>query len=415
MTATHSTSLDVETIRGDFPILKQRIHGSKPLIFFDNAASSQHPQSVIDAVSQCYRAEYSNVHRGIHQLSELATAGYEESRTKLAGFLGAHRPHEVIFTSGTTASINLVARSWGDVNVKQGDEILLTLLEHHSNIVPWQQLAERTGAIIRFADITSDGQLDLESFDKLLSERTKIVAISALSNVLGTILPVAKLVEKAHAVGALTLVDAAQYVPHEPTDIQLWDADFVALSGHKMIGPSGIGALWGREELLEEMPPFLGGGSMIATVTRDGFTPGELPAKFEAGTPPIAPAIGLGAAIDYLEHVGMQAIATHERLLAQHAMKRLEAIDGVRILGPNASMRAGIVSLDVPGVSALDLAFALDRRGVAVRAGHHCAMPLHRHLGIANSLRASFYLYNSVEEIDQFADFLEKDIELLTA
>lgn len=414
MTVAHQTSsLNVQKIRADFPILNETVHRSKPLVFLDSAASSQHPQSVIDSIAQCYQSHYSNVHRGIHALSEEATAHYENARKKVAAYIGAERAHEVIFTSGTTAAVNLVARSWGDEHVNPGDEILLTVMEHHSNIVPWQQLAERRGATIRFVPLTPDGLLDLDSLDTLLGPSTKIFAFTAVSNVLGTINPVETLIERAREFDAITFIDAAQHTPHEPTDVQSWNADFIAFSGHKMIGPSGVGVLWGRESLLEAMPPFLGGGSMINTVTEDGFTPGELPAKFEAGTPPIAPAIGMIAAIEYLESVGLAEIAAHENRLVRHAMSRLEPIEGMNILGPTADHRCGIVSFDVAGVSALDIAFSLDRHGVAVRAGHHCAMPMHRRLGMSASTRASFYLYNSLDEVDQFVDVLERELKLL--
>lgn len=413
MTVAHQSSFDVQKVRAEFPILQRTVHREKPLIFLDSAASSQHPQSVIDAMSDCYALQYSNVHRGIHALSEASTALYEEARTKVADFIGAERAHEVIFTSGTTMSINLVARAWGDANLKPSDEILLTTMEHHSNIVPWQQLAERTGATVRFVPMTEDGMLDLDSLDTLLGPSTRIFAFTAVSNVLGTINPVELLVERAHEFDAITVIDAAQHTPHEPLDVQAWNADFVAFSGHKMVGPSGVGILWGRESLLEAMPPFLGGGSMINTVTEDGFTPGELPAKFEAGTPPIVPAVGLTAAVDYLQSIGMEEVANHEQSLVRHAIERLERIDGLKVLGPAADQRCGIACFDVDGVSALDIAFSLDRHGVAVRAGHHCAMPLHRRLGLSASTRASFYLYNSIEEVDQFVDLLERELRLL--
>jgi cysteine desulfurase/selenocysteine lyase len=297
MDSIQQAKFDPTAIRTDFPILDQTIHRNRQLIYFDNGASSQHPQAVLDAMDNCYSRTYANVHRGIHWLSEQATAEYEQARTIVQEFVNAPHNNEVIFTSGTTASINLVARAWGDANVNQGDEILLTIFEHHSNIVPWQQLAERTGARVRFATINQDGELDLEDLKSQLNDRTKIVAFSSISNVLATVAPVREIVELAKTFGAITVVDAAQSVPHDPTDVQAWGADFVAFSGHKMLGPSGIGVLWGRQELLETMQPFMGGGSMIDQVTTGGFTWGELPARFEAGTPPIVEAIGLGAAI----------------------------------------------------------------------------------------------------------------------
>ena len=300
MSDTLKKTFDPALLRQDFPILNQTIHREKPLVYFDNGASTQHPNAVIDAMDQCYRETYANVHRGIHWLSEQASAQYEEARLKVASFINAPFPEAVIFTSGTTMAINLVANSWGRSTLKPGDEILLTICEHHSNIVPWQQVAADTGAKVQFVDITDDGLLDLDDLRGKLSEKTKMVAFMAVSNMLGTIFLVDEIIALAKSVGAATLIDAAQHVPHEPTDVQKWDADFVVFSGHKILGPSGIGILWGKKELLETMPPFLGGGSMIDKVTTDGFTPGELPAKFEAGTPPIVEAIGLGAAIDYI-------------------------------------------------------------------------------------------------------------------
>jgi cysteine desulfurase / selenocysteine lyase len=319
---------------------------------------------------------------------------------------------EIIFTSGTTASINLVARSWGDANLQPGDEVLLTVMEHHSNLVPWHQLVQRTGCRLRFLPVTDDGLLELEALDDLLGERTRLVSFAAVSNVLGTINPIKTLVQRAHDVGALVLVDAAQSVPHEPTDVQEWDADFVAFSGHKMLGPSGVGVLYGRESLLEAMPPFLGGGSMIHRVTLEGFEPADLPSKFEAGTPPIVPAVGLAVAIEYLQNIGMDAILGHERALTERAHAVLEAFDGLRILGPLPEQKAGIVSFVVPGIQANDLAMALDEQGVAVRAGHHCAMPLHARLGIPASVRASFYFYNTLDDVERLGEAVGRALRL---
>ena len=389
--------------RRDFPILNQTIHRDRPLVYLDNGASTQRPQSVIDAMSNCYQKTYANVHRGIHWLSEQASAQYEEARTRVQKFINAPHNNEVIFTSGTTESINLVAHAWGNEHVKSGDEILLTIFEHHSNIVPWQQLAARTGAVVRFVSIDGNGQLDMADLKQQISEKTKIVAFAAVSNVLGTNTPVAEVVSLAHAVGAITVVDAAQSVPHDVTDVQAWDADFVAFSGHKMLGPSGIGILWGKQHLLESMPPFLGGGSMIDQVTVDGFTPGELPARFEAGTPPIVEAIGLGAAIEYLNSVDLKTIKQHENELVMAAFEAISDIDGLRIFGPPADQRAGLVSFVIDGVSPQDISILLDQQGVAIRAGHHCAMPLHQHLNIRSSCRASFYLYNTIEEVLQLS------------
>jgi len=412
-TLLDKSPLDVEAIRGDFPILASAVHDGIPLIYLDNAATTQRPRQVIDAVSTAYERQYANVHRGIHFLSELSTDLYERARENVQRFIHARRSHEVIFTAGTTASINLVARSWGDARLRADDEVLLTEMEHHSNIVPWQQLAKRTGCRIRFLPVTDDGQLVLDALDDFLSERTKLVSVVAVSNVLGTVNPVGAIIRRAHEAGALVLVDAAQSVPHEPTDVQAWDADFVAFSAHKMLGPSGVGVLYGREAILEAMPPFLGGGSMIHRVTLDGFEPADLPSRFEAGTPPIVPALGLGAAIEYLERIGIEQIHQHERMLARRAYELIGRLDGVRILGPAWNLRGGIVSFAVPGVQANDLAMAMDEQGVAVRAGHHCAMPLHARMGVSASTRASFYLYNTPEEIDRLGDSLRKALRVL--
>jgi cysteine desulfurase / selenocysteine lyase len=397
-----------EALRADFPILQQTIHGDRPLVFLDNAASTQRPRQVIDVLRRVYERDYANVHRGIHTLSERSTEQYEEAREKTSDFIGAAHLGEVIFTSGTTAGINLVARSWGDANVKTGDEILVTTMEHHSNLVPWHQLAERTGAVIKHIPITDDGLLVLDELDTLLTDRTKIVAVASVSNVLGTINPIAEMIRRAHAAGAVVLVDAAQSVPHLPTNVQELDADFLAFSGHKMLGPTGIGVLYGREKLLDAMPPFMGGGSMINRVWADRFTSAELPAKFEAGTPPIAPAIALGAAIDYLKLIGLDAIACHEHELVRYACQRLHEIDGLEILGPPPAHRAGLVSFTLAQPHAHDVAQLLDQQGIAVRAGHHCTWPLHDRLGIAASTRASFYLYNTPVEVDLLVDVVEK-------
>ncbi len=412
--ATGSQSpFDPAVWRDDFPILNQSIHRQRPLIYFDNGASTQRPLAVIDAMSECYRKTYANVHRGIHWLSEQSSAQYEAARGQVRQFIHAAEPEEVIFTSGTTAGINLVARAWGDANVTAKDEILLTIFEHHSNIVPWQQLSARTGAKIKFVGLTDDGELDLENLYQQLTPKTKIVAFSAVSNVLGTKAPVAEIVQRAKAVGAITLVDAAQHTPHEPTDVQEWDADFVVFSGHKMLGPTGIGILWGRRSILSSMPPFLGGGSMIDRVTIDGFTPGELPAKFEAGTPPIVEAIGLGAALEYLNSIGLANISAHETRLTTATMETLSSIPGLSILGPPANRRAGLVSFSVNGVSPQDLSILLDQQGIAIRAGHHCAMPLHDQLKLRASCRASFYFYNTLSEVEIFAQALSLAIKRL--
>jgi cysteine desulfurase/selenocysteine lyase len=388
------------SLRADFPILEQNVHGDQPLVFLDNAASTQRPKQVIEVLRRVYERDYANVHRGIHTLSERSTEQYEEAREKVQAFIGAEKALEVVFTSGTTAGINLVARSWGDENVKRGDEILVTTMEHHSNLVPWQQLAERSGATLKHIPITDDGQLILETLDSLLTDRTKIVAVASVSNVLGTINPIKEIARRAHAAGAIVLVDAAQSVPHLATNVRDLGADFLAFSGHKMLAPTGIGVLYGREELLDAMPPFLGGGSMINRVWDDHFTSAELPAKFEAGTPPIAPAIALGAAIDYLNAIGIDKVARHEHELCRYAYERLLEIDGLQILGPAPDHRAGLVSFTLPEPHAHDIAQLPDQQGIAVRAGHHCTWPLHDRLGIPASTRASFYLYNTPAEVD---------------
>lgn len=404
--------LEVAAIRADFPILQQKIYRQRDLIYFDNGASTQHPRAVMEAMNQQYCETYANVHRGIHWLSEQSSFLFENARRSVQQFINAADQHEVIFTPGATAGINTVAYSWGSANLRPGDEILLTLFEHHSNIVPWQQLAARTGAQVRFAGITITGDLDWEDFQTKLNERTKLVAVAAVSNVLGNKTPVERIVRASRGVGAVILIDAAQHVPHEPTDVQAWDADFVVFSGHKMLGPSGIGILWGRESLLEKMPPFLGGGGMIQKVTTDGFTVGELPAKFEAGTPPIVEATGLAAAMKYLSQFNMRQIAEHEVELANLAVEKIQDLPGLKILGP-ATRSTGIVSFVVEGVSAQDIAVMLDRKGIAVRAGHHCAMPLHDFLGVQASCRASFYLYNTPAEVEIFARELAKALDRL--
>jgi cysteine desulfurase/selenocysteine lyase len=401
--AVDRSALLPASLRADFPILAEEVGEGRPLVFLDNAASTQRPRAVIDAISGVYERTYANVHRGIHTLSELSTEQYEDARRKVQAFLNARHFHEVIFTQGTTGSINTVARSWCDENLRPGDEVLVTIMEHHSNLVPWQQACKRTGAVLRHVRMTRDGRLDLDSLRSLLSERTKLVAVSSVSNTLGTINPVAEICREAHAAGAIVLVDAAQSVPHLPTDVQALDCDFLAFSGHKMLGPSGVGVLYGKENLLDAMPPFLGGGSMINQVRLDDFTPAELPAKFEAGTPPIVPAIGLGAAIDYLQSIGLERIHRHEQELTRYAYRALENVDGLCVLGPAPEYRAGLVSFAFDQIHAHEFAQVLnDQFGVAIRAGHHCTQPLHAVLNITASTRASFYLYNTVEEVDQF-------------
>jgi cysteine desulfurase/selenocysteine lyase len=410
MSATLAKPLDRSkllptALREDFPILAEEVGDQQPLVFLDNAASTQRPRQVIDAISGVYERTYANVHRGIHTLSELSTEQYEAARAKVQRFINAASFNEVIFTQGSTASINAVARSWGDANLRAGDEILLTVMEHHSNLVPWQQTAARTGAVLKHIPLTADGRLEMDALPRLLTDRTKIVTVCSVSNALGTINPIAEIARQAHAVGALVLVDAAQSVPHMTTDVQALGCDFLAFSGHKMLGPSGVGVLYGREQLLEAMPPFLGGGSMINEVRLDGFTPAALPAKFEAGTPPIVPAIGLGAAIDYLEGIGMERIQRHEHELVRYAYEGLSQVEDLRILGPEPQYRAGLVSFVFERIHAHEFAQVLnDQFGVAVRAGHHCTQPLHTALGITASTRASFYLYNTPEEVDRLLE-----------
>jgi cysteine desulfurase / selenocysteine lyase len=408
MSLTSTPPLDAEKLRADFPILATLVHDGLPLVYFDNAATAQRPRQVIQSLVDVYEKHYANVHRGIHWLSEQSTDLYGEAREKVRAFINARQLEEVIFTYGATEGINLVAHSWGDDNVHAGDEILLTEMEHHSNLVPWQQLAARTGAVLRYLPITDYGLLDLEQLPRLLTDRTRLVAFTAMSNVLGTINPVAEIVRQAHAAGAVVLVDAAQSAGHQATDVQATGADFLAFSGHKLMGPNGVGVLYGRRELLETMRPFLGGGSMIRRVTLAGFEPADLPAKFEAGTPPIVPAIGLGVAIDYLQSVGLENIHQHERRLTAVAHEVLSSVRGVRLFGPPPEKKGGVVSFTIEGIHAHDVAQLLDRQGIAVRAGHHCAMPLHKRLGVSATSRASFYFYNTQTEVERLAPALEQ-------
>lgn len=405
-TPTTSSVLDVERIRGDFPLL-QRVVNGYPLVYLDNAATSQKPTAVIGAIDEYYQMHNANVHRGVYTLSEEATEAYEGARRKVARFINARSYREVIFTRNATEAINLVAYAWGGANVGKGDEIIVTDMEHHSNFVPWQLLAQRSGATLRFIPVTADGQLDLTAFDALLSPRTRIVSFTGMSNVLGTITPAARIIERAHAAGARVLLDASQLVPHKGIDVQAMGADFVAFTGHKMLGPTGIGTLWGKRDLLEEMPPFMGGGDMIKEVYHATSTWNELPWKFEAGTPSIAEGIGLGAAVDYLTAVGMDKIHAHEQAITTYALERLNALGGITLYGPPADQRGGVISFNVEGIHPHDLASMLDQRGVAVRAGQHCAQPLIDHLGVTATARASFYLYNRIDEVDIFVDALD--------
>ena len=394
--------------RADFPILAREING-KPLVFLDSAASSQKPTAVLEAMDHFARTSYANIHRGAYTLSEEATRAYERARKNVAKFIGARSAREVIFTRNTTESINLVARTWADANLRAGDAILLSEMEHHSNIVPWQLAAQRTGARVYYIPITDEGELDLAAYDALLERhRPKLVALTQMSNVLGTVTPLPELITKAHAVGALFLVDGAQGAPHLPVDVRALDCDFYAFSGHKMLGPSGIGVLWGRAALLEAMPPFLGGGDMIREVTLEGTTYNDLPWKYEAGTPAIIEAIGLGAAVDYLRQLDMEQVRAHERALTVYALERLRAVPDLTIFGPPAERRGGVISFTLGDIHAHDLATLLDREGVAVRAGHHCAQPLMERLNVAATARASVYVYTTSAEVDTLAEALER-------
>jgi cysteine desulfurase/selenocysteine lyase len=390
--------LDLSRIRADFPILGTTVHG-KPLVYLDNAASTQKPRAVIDAITRYYSAENANIHRGVHWLSERATAAYDAVREQVARFINAPAAHEIVFVRGTTEAINLVAQSFGRTFLKAGDEVLITGMEHHANIVPWQLLREQTGIVLRVAPITDAGELDLEGFARLLNERTKLVSVVHISNALGTINPVRRIVELAHARGVPVLVDGAQAVPHQAIDVQALDCDFFAFSGHKVLGPTGIGVLYGKERLLDGMPPYQGGGDMIASVSFERSTWAPLPAKFEAGTPHIAGVIGLGAALTYLSSVGLDAIAAHEHDLLAYATEQVAALPGVRLIG-TAREKASILSFALGDVHPHDVGQVLDYEGVAIRAGHHCAQPVMQRFGVPATARASFALYNTREEVD---------------
>jgi cysteine desulfurase/selenocysteine lyase len=402
-----SSAVNWQAIREDFPILHQQVHG-KPLIYFDSAASSQKPRAVIDALRHYYEHDHANVHRGLHVLSTRATEAYEAARAKVARYLNAASVDEIIFTRGTTEGINLVANTWGAKFLREGDLILLTEMEHHSNLVPWQMLAERTGAKLRFVPVRADGTLEMGTLDSLLTSEVKLFAFTHISNSLGTINPVADLCRAARAIGAVSLVDAAQSAGHVPIDVQALGCDFLAFSGHKMCGPTGIGALYGRAELLDAMPPWHGGGEMILSVTYEGSTFKKAPGKFEAGTPNIADAIGLGAAIDYIENIGREAIFQHDAELAAYAHRRLEELPGVRVLGPNE--RAGLVGFVMEAAHPHDLTTYADQYGLALRGGHHCNQPLMRKFRLPGTNRASFYFYNTAAEIDRMIEILENAV-----
>ena len=404
--AETAAGLDVWRIREDFPALRQTVHGH-PLVYLDNAATSQKPRAVLDAIMRFYERDCANVHRGVHQLSERSTAAYEGARETARQFLNAAAPAEIVFTRGATESINLVAQTYGRANLRAGDEILISGLEHHSNIVPWQLLAAEKGAILRVAPIDDRGEIVLEEYRKLLGPRTRIVALAQVSNALGTINPVKEMIAQAHAAGAVALIDGAQAAPHMPVDVRDLDCDFYAFSGHKVFGPTGIGVLYGKASLLDAMPPWQGGGDMISSVDFFQSTWNSVPHKFEAGTPDFAGAVGLHAAMDYLDAIGRDVIFRHDRQLAAHAVERLRRVKGLRLFGP-ATDRAGVVSFLLDNIHAHDVVTVADQYGVALRGGHHCNQPLMKSLGIESTARASFYFYNTEEEVDRLVEVLEK-------
>ncbi len=400
--------LDVERIRNDFPILSRTVHG-KPLAYLDNAATSHKPRAVIQALSEYYETYNSNVHRGVHSLSMEATDRYEEAREKVARFINAGAPESIIWTRNATESINLVARSWGESNISEGDEIVLTRLEHHSNLVPWQRVAAKKGAVLKFLDLTEDGRLDLDGADSVINTKTKLLAVTHVSNALGTVVPVKELAGMARSVGAAVLVDGAQSVPHQPVDVEELDCDFLAISGHKMMGPTGIGALYARRDVLEQMEPFLYGGEMVLEVSYEGASWNDLPMRFEAGTPNIAGAIGLGAAVDYLAGLGMENVREHEKQLTAYALDGLRGLEEIDLFGPwDVDSRGGILSFYSSDVHPHDLGTFLDQEGVAIRTGHHCAMPLMGALGVPATARASLYVYNTEQEVDTLVDALKR-------
>jgi cysteine desulfurase/selenocysteine lyase len=399
--------LDVGRVRADFPILSESVRNGRPLVYLDNAATSQKPRQVIAAISRFYTSENANIHRGLHYLSERATTAYDAAREKVARFLGAGSPSEIVFTRGTTEAINLVAQSWGRSNLRPGDEVLVTAMEHHANLVPWQLVCEQTGATFRAVPITDRGELDLDAFDRLLTDRTRLFAVGHVSNALGTVNPVRELTARARARGALVLLDGAQSAPHMPVDVSELDCDFFACSGHKLFGPTGIGVLYGRMDVLDRMPPWQTGGDMIERVTLERTTWAAPPARFEAGTPPIAEVIGLAAAIDYVESVGLGAIGTWERGLLARATELIGALPGVRLVG-TAREKAAVLSFVLEGIHPHDVGTVLDDEGVAVRAGHHCAQPVMQRFGIPATVRASFAFYNTPDEIDALVRGVER-------
>ena len=400
--------INIEKIRKDFPILSRQVRG-KPLIYFDSAATSQKPKSVIDALVNYYEQHNANIHRGIHTLSEEATQLFEQARKKVAKFVHASNPNTIIFTRNTTESLNLIAYAWGRKNIKAGDEILVTEMEHHSNLVPWQLLAQEKNAVLKFVRLTDEGTLNLEDLDKNVSSKTKLISVGHVSNALGTINPIRRFAQAAHEVGALFVVDAAQSAPHIPIDMRVLGCDVIAFSAHKMLGPTGVGVLVAHEEILEEMSPFLGGGDMIKEVWMEKSSWNDLPYKFEAGTPNIADVIAFGAAIDYLQEIGMDNIRTHEQELVQYALQEMKKIDGITIYGPqDPRSRSGVISFNLGSIHPHDMGTVLDEEGIAVRAGHHCCQPLMRRYGISGTTRASFYLYNTQKEVDHFIHALSR-------
>ena len=405
--ATQQASIDVARIRDDFPILSRKVYG-KPLVYLDNAATSQKPRQVISALTEYYEGYNANVHRGVHALSMEATDRYEEAREKVARFIGARQSEEIIWTRNTTEAINLVAASWARSNLQAGGEVVVTEMEHHSDMVPWQMVTQERGATLRYLRLGDDGKLELDDIDSIINDRTKMVSIVHSSNSLGTINPVKEITARARAVGAAVMIDGAQSVPHMPVDVQDLDCDFLAFSGHKMLGPTGIGVLYAKREILETMEPFLTGGEMVLSVTLDGADWNDLPMRFEAGTPNIADAIALGAAVDYLDSTGMDNIRRHEVLLTRYALSRLRKIEELVIFGAEAAEdRGGVISFHTPDVHPHDLGTYLDQQGIAVRTGHHCTMPVMRKLGVPATTRASFYLYNTEEEVDHLVDSLK--------
>jgi cysteine desulfurase/selenocysteine lyase len=403
--------LDIIKIRADFPILMQKVNG-KPLVYFDNGATSQKPQAVIDAISKYYREINANIHRGVHTLSQLATDAYEESRRKIQNHINAQFPHEVLFTSGTTQGINLVAHGFASI-VKPGDEILVSAMEHHSNIVPWQMLCEKTGAILKVIPMDRNGELIMSEYDKLLSDKTKLVTVNHISNALGTINPVKEMIDKAHRFGAAVFIDGAQAAPHLKPDVQQLDCEFYAFSGHKICGPTGIGILYGKESWLNQLPPYMGGGEMIREVTFEKTTYADLPHKFEAGTPNIADGIALGAAIDYLNSVGFENIREQEIALLDYGTQRLLEIEGLKIFGTSAQ-KTSVISFNIEGIHPYDIGTILDKMGVAVRTGHHCAQPVMQFFDIPGTVRASFSFYNTKEEIDVMIEAINKAKTMLS-